>query len=810
MLAWLLALTLASAPCLGGTNEDAARQHAAALAAARQGELDDAVLRLGRLVRRHPGETLFLHDYISVLQRAGRPRDALDLLSKVDRGRAPAYVLEALGAAACGEGREALCEALYLEVLARFPGREESLSGLAQGIAGRVLAEERVPAGLQRRLATLPAATRAQVLQRAADAVEARDRHYAALHLTLAALQTLPSHQPSQAARIRLATRLGADHLALQLATAQPEAIDDVQLDRLRRQVAAADGRWAGALRALPRQQVHGNALLDAAIARSDAMAARFLNTEDRLNNDEVPWLHDRVVLLSRRGRAREVEALYRRFQQRGLSLPLYAVQAVADAVLSLRQPRRAIPLYEQVLRDEPDNPEARVGMYYALLESEQHECAYAWVDRWVKDTAPPADARTSAAARATHWSARTLQARAREYSGEPARAQSALESLREQAPANPEVRAGLASVYRARGWPRRAWETWQLQLLQDPWDVDAHAESVASLLDSFRFEQAQSALRAAQQRDAEAVSVTRATRAWQLHNRPQLLITADAGRSSDAGAPSGGHDHHVDAVLYSPPFGERYRAFLHATDVAGNPAGTGTQLRRAGAGLEYRGPDLRLAARWHRGWRDDGGNGLRLDATWWYDDVFSASLEGDTRAADVPLQAARAGIDLRRAAVELNARLSESRALGARLSAGEFSDGNQRLSAQLDWREQWWTRPRHWLTSHLELYTSHNSHEGAPYFNPRSDYSASLSVTAAWRTWRWYERDFVQELTLSGGRYWQSDFASGPLWGIEYAHRWDLDERLYLRYGVGRTLRPYDGAQSGRGYLVLDLDWRF
>jgi len=241
--ACLLALLLVWTPCANAADQATARLHEAALAAARQGNFDLAVASLRQLMRRHPREALFLHDTISVLQRAGRARDALDLLARVDRQRAPAYVLESLGAAACAEGRDGLCDSLYLGVLDRHPGREESLRGLAGGIALRVLADAQVPADLRARLAVLAAEPRAQVLQRAADIVESKGRLYPALHLTLAALEAQPSHTPALAARIRLAARLGADHLALQLAEARPGTVDGAQLAMLRRHVAAVDGR---------------------------------------------------------------------------------------------------------------------------------------------------------------------------------------------------------------------------------------------------------------------------------------------------------------------------------------------------------------------------------------------------------------------------------------------------------------------------------------------------------------------------------------------------------------------------------------
>ncbi|MBM3395727.1 MAG: hypothetical protein FJY37_14075 [Betaproteobacteria bacterium] len=185
-------------------------------------------------------------------------------------------------------------------------------------------------------------------------------------------------------------------------------------------------------------------------------------------------------------------------------------------------------------------------------------------------------------------------------------------------------------------------------------------------------------------------------------------------------------------------------------------------------------------------------------------------SLEGDGKTTDLPPQARAADISAQRAKLEVEARLHEWRAFSASVGYWNFSDDNRRQALQLAWREGLWIRPRYRLSGRIDLYASNNSRVNAAYFNPRSDRSASLSLTGAWRTYRWYERDFVQELSFSGGAYWQESFGTESISGFEYAHRWSLDDRFYLRYGIGRTLRHYDGQQSGRSYLTLDMDWRF
>jgi biofilm PGA synthesis protein PgaA len=82
--------------------------------------------------------------------------------------------------------------------------------------------------------------------------------------------------------------------------------------------------------------------------------------------------------------------------------------------------------------------------------------------------------------------------------------------------------------------------------------------------------------------------------------------------------------------------------------------------------------------------------------------------------------------------------------------------------------------------------------------------------VAGEWTTWRSYENNFKQRLSVGAGRYWQQGYAAGPIWSVRYDHAWELDRRLALRYGIGRLLQPYDGVGTGRTFFSLTLDWRF
>ena len=69
-------------------------------------------------------------------------------------------------------------------------------------------------------------------------------------------------------------------------------------------------------------------------------------------------------------------------------------------------------------------------------------------------------------------------------------------------------------------------------------------------------------------------------------------------------------------------------------------------------------------------------------------------------------------------------------------------------------------------------------------------------------------ERKVGTQVTV--GNYWQSGFGNGDTEAIEYHHRWELGRAVSLRYGIGRSLRPYDGEREARNFATLTLLWRF
>ncbi|MCQ3829256.1 hypothetical protein HXX02_07345 [Microbulbifer elongatus] len=89
----------------------------------------------------------------------------------------------------------------------------------------------------------------------------------------------------------------------------------------------------------------------------------------------------DLVIALRDRGFWQQALDEIARLEQHGDALPLYVLQAKADALLAVRLPLRAIPLYQKVIAEGDYNRDARIGLFYAQLEAEQLDAALATAD---------------------------------------------------------------------------------------------------------------------------------------------------------------------------------------------------------------------------------------------------------------------------------------------------------------------------------------------------------------------------------------------------------------------------------------------
>lgn len=773
---------------------------------ARAGRHEQALQSLRRLLDQAPGRQDILGDYAVVLGWAGLHAEAVALLDRIERASAPSHVLEGLAHSARRLGQRALAQSLYNEAASRFPDRVEPQLGLARTLAedGRL---DEAAALIERAAAGHP--DRTDVREAAAEIAAAKRDDFGALAAYQAILAREPGNSAALRGRIFALSRIGAPQLAIELADRNPGIVTSEERAALAADRTAHTIRW-GAVAADAGRGTARFEILDRALAESDAAGGRALDAGAGLSATERQLVLDRLVALRDRFRMRDAIALYEALAARPAPIPAYAKSAAASAYLYTEQPEKAHDLYREALAANPDDLENQLGLFYALAESERHDEALAQIERTVAATPQWINAWSPATIRENPAYARVLAARSMAplFANRVGEAEERLRTLAARAPYNMDIRTDHASSMRARGWPRTAEEELRWVLAAEPENAGALGERAGVLLEMRDYRGAEAALGSAREVAAENGRVRRAARLWEVHNLHELVVDGTFGRSS--GGPTGTRDYGVDTRLYTRPFSYDYRLFAHAYDAEARFA-TGTGRRhRVGGGVEFRSPLVAAEAELTQGL--DGGTrtGAAGAIAFTPGDHWTFRLGGETSSNYTPLQASLAGIDAKRGFGEAVWQAHESRSAAVSLTGMDFSDGNQRRIAQARWTERVIKGPVYKLEVTGALYTSRNTRAGAPYFNPSRDFSPTLELANEWIQWRRYTRAFKHRVVVAVGAYRQEGFGTGRVAAARYEQEWAADDRLLVRYGVGRTLHPYDGIKTARDYAYVYLNWKF
>jgi biofilm PGA synthesis protein PgaA len=544
---------------------------------------------------------------------------------------------------------------------------------------------------------------------------------------------------------------------------------------------------------------------LERALTATDPLAAGFFAGKAPDAEDQRR-LNDRLSALAARRRAADAVLLYETLLARGIPVSPWAERDVAGSYLELRRPQAALALYQRAVDANPDDFDANLGLFFALVESEQLDAATAHIDAYAARL--PERRHLDGRYNGERLSADITADRVRLFADRLDEAQTRIDTRHDAIPYNSEARQSSASLALARGWPRQADEMLRRTIGSDPINPGLRADLSENLLTLQDWPAARAALDAAAELDPDSGAVSRARRSYELYDSYELYVEAGYGEGQDINF-FGSRDWSIDSYLYSRPIADTWRVFAHNYSASADFFGDSQSWIRSGAGAEWRHKDWRLTG------EVNGGSGVKAGATgtvrWRPDDQWTFYGAAESVTNQIPLRAVADGIHASRASLGADWRQNESRKLAAGVFASDFSDGNLRRGVSASWFERWASGPKWMFETTLGADASSNSlATSVNYFNPKSDRSLWLTAAVENLTWRSYDHAFRQRLALTGGSYWQQNYGSGAIEAIEYTHRWELDRDLSLRYGIGRLLRPYDGEREGRTFASLTLLWRF
>jgi biofilm PGA synthesis protein PgaA len=793
-------------------------EHDAAVRLARRGDTAAALVILERLQRDHPDDLSVARDRLVVSGWAGQDSAVIDLYQELPKGPQPAYVIEAVGRAYRNLHRPAEALALYRQGGRQFPADAGFVAGEIRSLLDLGELEQaatRADSALRERGEQL------EILLAAGAVAMARDLPVEAVRYDDRALRVDPTSRDARHDRILAIAQMGAPEVARQLADATPGILTPPEYRRLEGSEAAALVRW-GVIE--PPSEAERFAATDRAIAALDALIAQWSTAGPDARDDILRARFDRIVALRDRVRMVDVLVEYDDLRASFVELPDYALEAVADAYLYLRQPEKARDLYRRILEATPKSFNTRLALFYAYIDLEAFHDAYRQVDmldsdldRWLylkglRNPIPNPGRDTADLAAAS----------ARLYGDQLAESERRFAEIAEAAPNNTRYIAGLGSIYAARGWPRLADQEYQIGRALKPQDFELEVGQARDALTLHNYRGAEARKTDLVARFPENLEAQRLDRLWQVHNMAELRITGEQAWRSATNI-QGGSGIGIETQLYSPPIAYDWRLFageLYAHEEM--PPGEGQLLlHRSSAGVEYRHLDLTasLAGDFNAYRKQDPvlGSvgqeklGARATASWAIDDYWQVGGVGEVFSHDTPLRALRSGVTADSGALNLGYRVSESRAFLLNGEAMTFSDGNVRTSVAGTYTERLLAEPRFSIDGITGLAGSNNSADNnRRYFNPREDGLASFGVAINHTLYRRYEFIYDHRFVLTPGIYWEQGFGTAAVVNVRYEQRLRIDDVFDAGLGVGFGRQPYDGQNENTISVLFNLTSRF
>lgn len=192
------------------------------------------------------------------------------------------------------------------------------------------------------------------------------------------------------------------------------------------------------------------------------------------------------------------------------------------------------------------------------------------------------------------------------------------------------------------------------------------------------------------------------------------------------------------------------------------------------------------------------------------FGDHWIVGLQGDTDdLSQVQLISSLAHVHARSGSGSLQWRSSDLASVTVGAGRLLFTDGNQRTIVSGTWDQRAFTAPHFQIILSPQVWTSSNSlGENRIYFNPKHDVSAGAAATLRWISWRRYERNFTQQLTVFGAPYWQQNYGTGGAVNTTYMQNWAISRRIGAYGKVTWNSQPYDGSNESYTNVTFGISW--
>lgn len=532
-----------------------------------------------------------------------------------------------------------------------------------------------------------------------------------------------------------------------------------------------------------------------------EAMSILLPLLEDR---EDTRARFDYLIALAENDDMEAVVEAYEELVKEEISLPPWVLENVAKAYLYLEEPHKALELYDEALEMNPASYEGRMGKFYTLQELRDWDEAREVLDGLDKEQ-PYVLGRKFKRPNWPKLEISVVRGWFLAYEGRLGEAEKYFWDLRKRAPANMGIRIGIAHVYHWRGWPHKALREFRIIDTLDPEDVKTKIGMMTPLNELAFKDKAREGADKLLARFPKNKHVQQLVRQLEIEEMIELVADFVYTRDED-----GFEDIRAEITLSQPiSLYTRLYGFLLWQQSSENDQ---TRFyRRVGLGIDHIFNSSwrarqQLSVNYDNG--EDFGSFTRINYT--PDDYWNFSLSYDSFTTDVPLRARVFGIEADKVEAGIAYRESEWRNYYLSLARLKFSDGNDREQAMLGYEQGLLVKNNWRMRLFLDLYTSRNSRDDAPYFNPDHDLSLSATHMTEYTDWRIYNRAFFQKLFLTLGTYKQSGFQHETIGSVRYEHNYDFSDTQALLWGVTVAKHAYDGEPVHSYSFYLTYRGRF
>jgi biofilm PGA synthesis protein PgaA len=531
-------------------------------------------------------------------------------------------------------------------------------------------------------------------------------------------------------------------------------------------------------------------------------------NAPDREQRIRV-LLYDLTVTLRSLRQMKDVASLHHLLTETN-EVPDYVKQAAAGALLATRNPDKSHEIYQQILKEDPYNYQAQIGLFYSSIEDEDFDSAYDFIDDLFKKE-PVFQSFSDKKYRLPnerYLDIGVLAILARFYGDQLEEAWTKIDDLVQNAPTNHWLTETRAQISNAREWHRQALYDYHYALLLEPNSLAAKAGEASSLIALRRYEQARPILQDIQNQYPDEHSTKVLAREWKFNRKPQYW--ADITFSNSSGPDLDGNGVVATTELLSSPINDTlYINALHR--YAWNEIIEGEEtFHRYALGLNYHLIDWEFLGHvtYNTSNLDEVGGMAMI--TWNPDDFWNFTLKGERFSISTPLRALYHKIRSDALTAAASYRWSEQRFLSLNVQGSTFTDNNRRLAGTAILNQRLIDIPHIDLDGRIEAYTSTNSLRHTPYYNPEQDFSLQGALHLDHVYYRYYDKLLAQQIDLGYGFYEQKGYNTDWIGHIRYEQRYKFTPWVEMLAGIEFGRNVYDGEAEPYRLVRFMITGRF